>query len=195
MFVTEAFAEEAVTAPAAEATHAGTEAPAEGGHKGVFPPFDSANYPSQILWLAICFGLFFLFMKRVILPHVGGILETRESRIKSDLAAAEKMKAEADASVAAYEQELAAAKTKADDIAGKAGEAAKSEAAAKRKSAEEALDRKLAAAETKIASIKSAGMKEVGRIAEDTAAAIVRQLTGDSPSGADISAAVKAVKG
>lgn len=195
MFVTEASAEEAVHAPAADATHAGTVEPAEVGHKGVFPPFDSSNYPSQILWLAICFGLFFLFMKRVILPHVGGILETRESRIKSDLAAAEKMKTEADASVAAYEQELASAKAKADDIAGKAGEAAKTEAAAKRKAAEEALDKKLAAAETKIASIKAAGMKEVGRIAEDTAAAIVRQLTGVSPSGPDAAAAVKAVKG
>ena len=47
----------------------------------------------------------------------------------------------------------------------------------------------------KIASIKAAGMKEVGRIAEDTAAAIVRQLTGVGASSADIAAAVKAVKG
>ena len=195
MFVTEALAEETVAAPEAQATHAGTVEPAEGGHKGVFPPFDSSNYPSQILWLAICFGLFYLFMKRVILPHVGGILETREGRIKSDLAAAEKMKAEADASVAAYEQELASAKAKAGDIAGKAGEAAKIDAAAKRKTAEEALDKKLAVAETKISAIKAAGMKEVGRIAEDTAAAIVRQLTGISASGADVAAAVKAVKG
>jgi F-type H+-transporting ATPase subunit b len=192
MFVTEAFAEDAVTAPAAEATHAGTGVAHE---TGVFPPFDSSNYPSQILWLAITFGLFYIFLKRVILPQVGGILTTRDSRIKSDLAAAEKMKAEADAAVAAYEQELAAAKANADDIAVKAGNEAKADASAKRQTAEKELDKKIAAAEAKIASIKAAGMKEVGAIAQSTVTEIIKQLTGVSAPSSDVAGAVKAAGG
>ena len=127
MFVTEAFAEDVKpaaeagadahgaavegAAPAAGAAHTESTAGNEGEHGGgVFPPFDSSTYASQILWLAMTFGLFYLFLKRVILPRVGGILSDRESSIASDLKAAEKMKEEADASVAAYEQELASAK-------------------------------------------------------------------------------------
>jgi F-type H+-transporting ATPase subunit b len=211
MFVTEALAEDAKpaaeagadahgaavegAAPAAGAAHTESTAGHEGGHGGVFPPFDSSTYASQILWLAITFGLFYLFLKRVILPRVGGILSDREGRIASDLKAAEKMKAEADASVAAYEQELASAKAKAADIAGKAGAASKAESEAKRKAAEADLDKKTSAAEAKIAAIKASGMKEVGRIAEDTVSEIIRQFTGASVSAADVAAAVKSVKG
>lgn len=193
MFVTGAFAEEAVTAPAAESS-AHTSEPA-GEHGGVFPPFDSSNYPSQILWLAITFGVLYFFLQRVIIPRVGNILSERASRITGDLAAAEKMKAEADAAVAAYEQELAKAKANAADIASKALNASKQESAAKRQVAEAALDRLMSDAEGKIAAVKSAGMKEVGRIAEDAAAAIIKQLAGSVASSADIAAAVKSVKG
>ena len=38
-------------------------------------------YPSQLLWLAITFGLFYLFLKRVVVPRIGGILEVRQDRI------------------------------------------------------------------------------------------------------------------
>jgi F-type H+-transporting ATPase subunit b len=206
MFVTEALAEEAKpaaeagadvegAAPAAGAAHTEVAAGHEGGHGGVFPPFDSSTYASQILWLAITFGLFYLFLKRVILPRVGGILSDREGRIASDLKAAEKMKEEADASVAAYEQELASAKAKSAEIAGKAALAAKEDAAAKRKAAEGELDKKISAAEAKIAAIKASGMKEVGGIAERAVSEIIRHLTGASSSASEVAAAVKSAKG
>lgn len=206
MFVTEAFAEDVKpaaqagtdahgAAPAGGAAHTESTAGKDGEHGGVFPPFDSSTYASQILWLALTFGLFYMFLKRVILPRVGGILSDRETRIASDLKAAEKMKAEADASVAAYEQELASAKAKSAEIAGKAATAAKEEASAKRKAAEGELDQKISAAEAKIASIKASGMKEVGRIAEDAVSEIIKQLTGAGASAADVASAVKSVKG
>ena len=47
------------------------------GTAGVFPPFDRSTFPSQLLWLAITFGLFYLFLKKVVLPRIGGILEVR----------------------------------------------------------------------------------------------------------------------
>jgi F-type H+-transporting ATPase subunit b len=99
-----------------DATTAHTETGAEHGGGGLFPPFDTSNYPSQLLWLAITFGLFYLFLKNVVLPRVGGILEVRRDRIAGDLDQAARMKSEADAAVAAYEQELAEAKARANAI-------------------------------------------------------------------------------
>jgi F-type H+-transporting ATPase subunit b len=197
MFVTSAFAQE--SAPAVEGghtvtegdTHSETGVPAEG--HGVFPPFDPATFPSQIVWLAITFGLFYLFLKKVVMPRVGGIIDVRNDRITQDLDHAARLKGEADAAVAAYEQELAEAKTKANAIGQQASDAAKVEAEAARKTVEAALDQKLAEAEARISSIKATAMKEVGTIAEDTASAIVEALVGGKASKAEIAAAVKSV--
>lgn len=197
MFVTPAYGQE--NAPAVDggtdAAHAaaGTEVPHQGGHGGAFPPFDSSTFPSQLLWLAITFGLFYLFLKRVVLPRVGGILEVRSGRIAQDLDQAARLKDEADAAVAAYEQELAEAKGRANAIGQQARDEAKAEAETARKGVEAELDKKLAEAESRIATIKSNAMKDVGAIAESTTAAIVEQLVGKVDK-ADVAAAVKSAR-
>jgi F-type H+-transporting ATPase subunit b len=166
--------------------------PGDAAHgSGGFPPFDPATFPSQILWLAITFGLFYLFLKRVVTPRLGTILETRAGRIQQDLDQAARLKEEADAAVAAYEQELAEAKAKANAIGQQARDEAKAEAEAARKAVEAELEKKLAGAEERIAAIKAGAMKDVGAIAESTASAIVEQLVGKVDKSA-VAAAVKA---
>ncbi|WP_315918957.1 F0F1 ATP synthase subunit B [Mesorhizobium sp. SP-1A] len=196
MFVTPAYGQEAAPAvesgAGAEGTHAGTEVPGNAGHEGgTFPPFNPATFPSQILWLAITFGLFYLFLKKVALPRLGGILEERSGRIARDLDQAAKLKGEADAAVAAYEQALAEAKANANAIGQQARDAAKAEAEDARKAVEAGLETKLAEAEKRIADIKASAMKDVGTIAESTATAIVEQLVGKADKSA-IAAAVAA---
>ena len=203
MFVTEAYGQE--TAPSAEGGHgaeapadaehaAGTEVPHEGGHEeGMFPPFDASTFPSQILWLAITFGLFYLFLKKVIMPRLGGILDVRENRIAQDIEQANRMKGDADAAVAAYEQELAEARANANVIGQKARDDGKAEAETARKSIEASLETKLAEAEARVAKVKDTAMRDVGSIAEETAAAIVSALGGKS-ARTDVAAAVKSVR-
>lgn len=187
MFVSTAYAE---TATDAAAVHSET-----GAHEqATFPPFDPTYFPSQILWLAIVFALFYLFLKRVALPRIGGVLEMRRDRIAQDLDQAGRMKDEADAAIAAYEQELAEAKRKAVTIAQEAHEAARKEAEAKRAEIEASLDGKLSEAEKRIAAIKSAAMEDVGTIAAQTTGEIVKQLIGATVDADEASAVVKAVR-
>lgn len=188
MFVATAFAQ-------GEDETTETQAEVEVGQEsGTFPPFDSATFPSQLLWLAITFGLFYLFLKNVALPRIAGILEVRRDRIAQDLDQAARMKEEADAAVAAYEQELAEARAKANAIGQEAREAAKKEADAERRKVEQELDKKLAEAETRIESIKSTAMKDVGSIAEETAGAVVEKLLGGKADRKSVAAAVKAAQ-
>ena len=158
---------------------------------GVFPPFDQSTFASQVLWLAITFGLFYLLMSRVIVPRIGGILETRHDRIAQDLDEASRLKSEADAAIATYEQELAAAKAKGHAIASEARDRAKAKADAERAKVEADLQSKIAAAEVRIADIKAKALADVGQIAEETTAAVVDQLIGGKASKAEIAAAVK----
>ena len=186
MFVAPAYAQE---------TEAHTEAGIDLAAESSFPPFDSSTFPSQLLWLAITFGLFYLFLKKVVMPRIGGILEVRSDRIAQDLDQAARMKEEADAAIAAYEQELAEAKAKANAIGQAARDSAKADAETERKQVEASLETRLSEAEARIALIKDAAMRDVGQIAEDTAAAIVQELVGTKADKAAISAAVKAARG
>ena len=190
MFVTPGYAQEAEPAEGAAHTEAGA-----GHEKAVFPPFDSSSFPSQLLWLAITFGLFYLFLKNVVMPRLAGILEVRSERIAQDLGQAARMKSDADAAFAAYEQELAEARANANKIGQSARDSARDAADAERKKIEAELEAKLAAAEARIATIKSSAMQEVGSIAEETASAIVRELVGGNVDQSAVAAAVKSARG
>jgi len=183
------------TADATQGTTAMTEAGHGGEAHGAFPPFDSATFPSQILWLAISFGLLYLLMSRIALPRVGSIIEARNHRLTSDIAEANRLKAESEAAAAAYEQALAEARRNAAAIAQKARDEAKADADAERGRAEGEVAEKVAAAEKAIAASKAKAMAEVGGIATDTAESIVKALTGGSVTRADIDRAVKAALG
>ncbi|GGA77120.1 ATP synthase subunit b [Brucella endophytica] len=208
MFVSAAFAQsethsQPAEAPAAdhgapagaEAVHTETGVPHDAGHAGVFPPFDPSHYTSQLLWLAISFGFFYVFLSRVVLPRLGGTIEARHNQISQDLDHAGRLKTDADNAIAAYEQELAEARLKAGKIAGEARDAAKAKAESDRAAIEATLDSKLAEAETRIRAIKDKAMSDVGTIAEDTAAGIVEHLVGSAADRNAVSAAVKAVRG
>lgn len=165
---------------------------AESGAEGGFPPFDASTFPSQILWLVITFGLFYLFMKRVVLPRIGSILETRRDRIAQDLNEANRLKEEADQAFATYEQELADARGKAHEIAQAARDAAKADADTERNNVEAEMTERIEKAEAEIAKVKETALAEVDAIAAETTATIVTHLIGGTVAKTKVTAAVKA---
>lgn len=174
-------------------THSTAEVHAEESH-GVFPPFDPATFPSQLLWLAITFGALYVVMSRVALPRLGGILENRKTLIDADLAAADADRRKTDAAIASYEKALAEAKANAQGIAAQTREAIQADLAAKRTAAEADLSSKVSAAEARIAQTKADALTHVDEIAAETAQAVVAQLVGDVPPDS-VRAAVAKVKG
>ena len=167
---------------------------AHGGHEGGFPPFNSQYFPSQLLWLAITFGLFYFVLQKVILPRIAGILENRRDRIALDLEAAERMKSDADEAKAAYEQELAEARDRSHKIAHEARDSARTEADNERKRLDGELDEKLEAAQARISGVRDEALKDIGQIAEDTAETILREVAGMDVSRDDVAGAVSAVR-
>jgi F-type H+-transporting ATPase subunit b len=171
-------------------TTAHTEVP--GGHgPGPFPPFQFEHYPSQLFWLALSFVLLYALMAKIGLPRVAGILEARRARIEGDFAAAEGLRAESEAALAAYEKSLADARGRAQSIAGETRERLLAEAEASRKSLEAGLNAKLAQAEKSIAATKSAAMANVREVAVDATAAIVERLIGAAPAAPAVAQAVE----
>ena len=91
IFVTPAFAQ-SEPEPHGETAETHAEAEAHGGGHGTFPPFDPATFASQLLWLAIFFGLLYFLMQRVALARIGGILAARDNLVAGDLAEAARLK-------------------------------------------------------------------------------------------------------
>jgi F-type H+-transporting ATPase subunit b len=120
------------------------------------------------------------------------VIDERQNKIEGDLADAQKLKDQSDSALKAYENELAAARSRAQAIGAETREKLNAASEAERKTLEDQLSVKLAQAEKTIASTREAAMGNVRGIAADTAAAIVQQLTGVLPDGKSVDSAVAA---
>ncbi len=202
MFVTQASAQ--VQSPDAGPTLMETPVPPTGEaialqpgdhhEEAGFPPMNPEFFASQILWLAITFGVFYYVLSKTIVPRISTVLENRRERIALDLQAAERMRQDADEAQAAYEQELASARKNSARIAGEARDKARADADAQRKSIESDLDARLESAQTRIADVKARALADVGTIAEDAAEAILNDIAGLGVSREDVSRAVQSVR-
>lgn len=179
------------TSAAPHGTQTGTQVPAA---PKVFPPFDTATFAGQILWLAIFFGLLYYLMAKIALPRVAGTLEAREARISGDLSAAQSARDEAEASRANHEKLLAEARARSQALAQEANAKAAAESEARRKTLTAELDAKIAASEKQIAETRARAMGNVDDIARDAAQAIVRRLTGAEVTLEDAARAVASLK-
>jgi F-type H+-transporting ATPase subunit b len=164
-----------------------TETPAR---QSTFPPFQSENFPSQLVWLAVTFVLLYALMSRIALPRIAGILADRDKHIADDIAAANRFKQQSEAAHAAYEKALADARSRAQSIANATREQQAAAAEATNKRLEAQLHERIAAAEQSIAASRTSAMSNVGSIASDTAAAIVERLIGQAPAAHEVAAAV-----
>ncbi|WP_336485593.1 F0F1 ATP synthase subunit B [Methylobacterium nigriterrae] len=171
-------------------THVGAHTKQPAPHGAAFPPFESHTFLSQLLWLALSFGLLYYLMDKVALPRIQAILHERSNRLSADLEEAQRMKVEADTAGAAYEKSLSDAQGKARDIAQETRNALTAEAETKRKALEAELNQKLAAAEATIRTRTQDAMSNVRGIASETASAIVERLTGQAPDQASLDRAL-----
>jgi len=169
-----------------------TEEPPASERGANFPPFQKETFASQLLWLAVFFVALYLIAAKLALPRVGSIMAERQGRRDGDLAEAARMKEEAEAAGAAYENALAEARARAQAMAAEARRKLNAEAELERQALEQKLNARLAKAEQTIAATKTAAMANVRAIAEEAAAAIVARLTGIAPPKAAVRAAVDA---
>lgn len=159
-------------------------ADSHGGHK--FPPFDPNTFSHQFIWLLISFVALYFVMSRMALPRVASVLAERRERIQRDLAEAERLKAETDTALAAYEKSLADARGKAQGMAKEMRDRVAAETDRERRRVDEANSAKLAETEATIADTKMRALANVDQLAAETAGAIIERLIGQSVAADEI---------
>jgi F-type H+-transporting ATPase subunit b len=172
----------------ADTTTATTQVPEK---SGVFPPFDTTTYPSQLFWLAVTFAFLFVMMWKVAGPRISGVIGSRRGAIHADIEAAQQARGDAEAAAAAYEAALNAARKRAHALAEETRQALNAEIASAKAKADEAAASAMAKANERIAATQAAARGAVAKAAEEAAIAIVARLTGESVSPADAAQAVR----
>jgi F-type H+-transporting ATPase subunit b len=164
------------------------------GTEGGLPQLNPAVFSPQIIWLAITFVALYVLMSKIALPAIDASLTARQNRIEGDLAAAERLKTEAEATLGAYQKAMTEARAKAQ---AELKEAAASMAAewAKREAAFAAeVNAKTKVAEAAIAAAKKAALADVRSMASEAARQLVTRLSGAEPAAADVASAVAAAE-
>ncbi len=158
------------------------------------PQLEPLDWAPQLIWLVLTFGILYVLMLKVALPRIGSVLDMRRAHIARDIETAETLRRETEEAIAAYEQAIAEAKQKAQNIAQEGRAKLNEEIAAERVKLDHELAAKSKEAEARIDEAKASALKEVNTVAADVAADIVQRLIGVAPSGSELAKAVEAAR-
>ena len=154
------------------------------------------TYASQVFWLFVCFAVLLIVMWRVALPRVAAILHDRQQRIHIDLEHAERLKAEAEAVIAAYEKAMAEARGRAQALQRETHDTLAKEAAVRLAEIGQRLKIESDAAEARIQRARNEALSSIKTVAAELAEAAVKRLIGiDVPRSEAESAAQRAAQG
>lgn len=156
------------------------------------PQLATADFAPQLIWLAITFVALYLVMWRVALPRIVDVLEERQRRIDGDLTAAEDLRREADAALAAYEAARADARAAAQRTASETRDAIRKRAADGEAALDATLARENEESDARIRAAREEAQAHVRDIAVDAARVIARRLIGAGVDDAAVAAAVDA---
>ena len=152
----------------------------------------SEVYLSQFLWLAVALGFIFFVIARGMVPKIQATVDAREQRIASDLEAAQKARAAADETEAAWRERMDAARAEAARVAQEAKAQSGRETEAKVKAAADKINLKVESAQAKIRDTLAAARGEIEAVAAEAAQEMVQRLSGIAVDKQEAASAVKA---
>ena len=171
----------------------GSLAHAAGDSEPGLPQLKVDTWPSQLFWLAVVFGIGYIFMARVVTPRIGSVLEERRTRLDDDLTRAREASAEAAQTRTEYEASLDEARSDAAEFARKAAADTQAKADAAEAKAGKRMATKIGKAETKLAADRAEAEGNITAIAAEAAIDTAAQIAGVKATKAQAEKAVKAV--
>ena len=139
-------------------------------------------YLSQWFWLLLVLAAIYFFVGRGIVPKVEATVDERDAKIAADLAEAERLREEADATEDAWRAKMNDAHAEAQAKAAEARAAAEAETAKKVAAADKRLAKKADEAAASLDEARRGALVEIEAVAAEAAREIVAKLTGSNVS-------------
>ena len=149
-------------------------------------------YQSQWFWLLLVLALIYFLVGRGIVPKVEATVDQRDAQIAADLAAAERLRAEADATEEAWRARINDAHAQAQALAHDAKDRSLRDTENRVSAADAKLAAKADEAAKSLDEARQSALAEIEALAAEAARDIVAKLTG---ANVDDKAARKAVAG
>jgi F-type H+-transporting ATPase subunit b len=147
-------------------------------------------YQSQWFWLLLVLATIYFVVGRGIVSKVETTVDARDKQIASDLAAAERLQAEAARSEEAWRAQMNVAHAEGQAAAAEAKAKASRDAEKRVAKADAEIAAKTEAAAKALADARKSALAEFERIAAEAASEIVAKLTGAKVTDKAASAAV-----
>lgn len=136
----------------------------------------ASTYASQVFWMLVVFGIIYFGIAKTMLVKVESTMDSRDSKISDDLAAAEAAHKAAKEADEACQSRLAKVRSEAQARLQAAKEQASKDASQQNAAANADYDHRIDSARMRIADEKSKVMADLENIASDIAHDIVKQI-------------------
>ena len=142
------------------------------------PQLELTDFPPQIVWLIITFGILWLLMAKIALPRIGVVLEERQKKIDDNLDMAENLRSEAQAELQKYEEAISEARESARSVINEAARQAVRDSATRHAELNDSLAKQVMEAEARIKSAKEDAISGIRDSAADVASTVAERLIG-----------------
>jgi len=156
------------------------------------PQLVFSDYTPQLVWLAISFVALYLLLSRIALPGIARTLADREARLNADIERAERLKKDAETTLAAYQAAIAEAQGRAQAEIRQAAEQMAAEASRRETALAADVAARTRAAEASILEAKNKALGELRNVASEAASDLVARLSGTPPAPGELAAAIAA---
>ena len=157
------------------------------------PQLDSKYWFSQSFWLILIFLLLYLSLSKFFIPKIKDNLDDREKKIKDNLNEAKELSELAEKKSLDYQNEISNAKKEVVKIISESKKQLDKNINQKKEQFEKELEKEINKAEKEILDLKKGSSKAINLIAEEIAAKIIEDITGDKLNNSSIKTSVAEV--
>ena len=158
------------------------------------PQMEFADYMPQVVWLVITFATLYVLMAKLALPRITDILETRQRHLEHDLELSEKLRDEAQTTLAEYDAAIVSARAETESLLAKARESIQTETQERIAELNGRLESEIRESDARIRHAMSQAMDELVVVAGNSARAAVERLAGIKVSDEQAKVAVELVR-
>ncbi len=163
-----------------------------GGHSAGLPQFNSAFFLTELFWLTVIFGTFYILVQGVAIPSVVRVLETRDGKIAHDISRAEELRNEAATINSVIEDKIIHARDHARTILSLANREAENVGTARMAMFDARISAQVRDGERRIGYARENALKELPAQVGDLVQDVVGRLGGTSVVSEQALAAVSA---
>lgn len=157
------------------------------------PQLDPTWFASQLFWLFVCFVTLYIILARLVLPPLQNVLAQRQKTMEGDVSTAQSLKSQAEQAREHYEQTLAEARNRSQQLVAQVMAEQKARAEQSGKALDAQISQKLGEAEKAIAAKKQALMDALTPATAEMTAMIVEKLTQRAPANDKVNSIISEI--